>query len=316
MENIKPPLIVITGPTASGKTAVSISLCKKVGGEVVSADSMQVYRGMDIGTAKPDIAEQSGICHHMMDVLDPNEHATASQYGHMAKRVINDIIHRGKKPVVCGGTGLYIDALTRPMRFSAPGDEELREELKAIALEPNGRRKLHDMLAQCDINAANKLHENDVRRVIRAIESFRLTGKTQNELAMEDSLAQGDYREILFALEWPRDILYDRINRRVDCMIENGLIDEVRSLIGNGLASDSTAMQAIGYKEIVQALAGRCDMSEAVDSIKQASRNYAKRQLTWLRRDGRVHFISAQNRSADEIANEMIGICRKEGILE
>ena len=315
MENIKQPLIVITGPTASGKTAVSIELCKKLGGEVVSADSMQLYRGMNIGTAKPNREEMQGIAHHMFDVLDPNDHATASQYGAMAKDAIREIAGRGKMPVVCGGTGLYIDALTRPMRFSAPGDEALREELKSIAAKTDGRRELHDMLEKCDPAAAAKLHENDVRRVVRAIESYRLTGKTQAQLAAEDAETEGDYREILFAPEWPREILYERINRRVEIMLQNGLIEEVRELLKNGLAKDSTAMQAIGYKEIVQALAGRCEISEAIESIKQASRNYAKRQLTWLRRDGRVHFIQAMHKSAEMMADEIVGICKNEGVL-
>jgi len=316
LENIKPALIVITGPTASGKTAAAVAMCKKIGGEVVSADSMQIYRGMDIGTAKPTPEERRGITHHMLDVLDPHEHATASQYGAMAKAVISDIYKRGSTPVVCGGTGLYIDAITRPMRFSAPGDELLRDELKALAAKPDGKAVLHGMLAECDPEAANKLHENDVRRVVRAIESYRLTGKTLSELAAEDSGAEGGFREIIFAPEWPREVLYERINRRVDLMIKDGLIEEVRALLRNGLSPDTTAMQAIGYKEIAYALAGRCEMSEAIESVKQASRNYAKRQLTWLRRDGRVHFINAQHKSADMLADEMLSICRKEGILE
>lgn len=315
MENVKPPLIVIAGPTASGKTAVSIALCKKIGGEVISADSMQIYRGMDIGTAKPDAQEQAGIAHHMLGVLPPNAHATASDYGKMARQAVQEVRSRGRMPVVCGGTGLYIDALTRPLRFSAPGDGTMREELKAIAAGENGRRTLHNILEQCDPQAAQKLHENDVRRVVRAIESFRLTGKTQAELAREDAQAEGEFREILFAAEWPRDVLYTRINQRVDCMIERGLIDEVRALLKQGLGPDSTAMQAIGYKEIVLALSGRCTVAEAIDLMKQASRNYAKRQLTWLRRDARVHFLPAQGRSADDLADEIIHICCKEGIL-
>lgn len=316
MENMKPSLIVVTGPTASGKTAISIAICKRIDGEIVSADSMQLYRGMDIGTAKPNMAEQDGIRHHMLGVLDLSEHATASQYGDMAKAAISEIYDRGKIPVVCGGTGLYIDAITRPMHFSAPGNDALREELKAVADQPNGRRKLHNVLVELDPEAAQKLHENDVRRVIRAIESYRMTGKTLQELASEDNGAKGEFREILLAPQWPRDILYSRIDRRVDRMIESGLIQEVQSLLKQGLSSNSTAMQAIGYKEIVQALTGQCSMSEAIDRIKQASRNYAKRQLTWLRRDGRVHFIPAEENDTSQIAEEMIDICRKEGILK
>ncbi|MDO4739562.1 MAG: tRNA (adenosine(37)-N6)-dimethylallyltransferase MiaA [Eubacteriales bacterium] len=315
MENVKPALIVVTGPTASGKTAVSIELCKRIDGEVVSADSMQLYRGMDIGTAKPDLLERAGVPHHLLDVLDPREHATASQYATLAKEAVQSILARGKMPVVCGGTGLYIDALTRPMRFSAPGDERLREELHAIAAKPDGRAQLHAMLREVDSAAAEKLHENDVRRVVRAIESYRLTGKTQKELAEEDALLEGDYHEILFAPLWPRDALYARINQRVDRMIEQGLVEEVRGLLRAGLDPSCTAMQAIGYKEIAFALSGRCTMAEAVDAIKQASRNYAKRQMTWLRRDQRVRFLNAEGKPAEALAEEMIGICRKEGIL-
>jgi len=315
LENVKQPLIVITGPTASGKTAVSIGICTQIGGEIVSADSMQLYRGMDIGTAKPTLQERCGIAHHMIDVLEPTDYATASQYGAMARNAINTIRKRCKEPIVCGGTGLYIDALTRPMRFSAPGDETLRDELREIARKNDGRYELHSMLQKCDPVAAEKLHPNDVRRVIRAIESFRLTGKTQAQLAEEDAQAEGDYREILFALDWPRDVLYSRINRRVDEMIKNGLVNEVRTLIENGLSPESTAMQAIGYKEIAWALSGRCTMNDAIEQIKQASRNYAKRQLTWLRRDGRVRYISAPERTPCSIAEEIIDICRKEGLL-
>lgn len=307
---------MITGPTASGKTAVSIELCKLIGGEIVSADSMQIYLGMDIGTAKPDMTERQGIIHHMIDILPPDGYATASQYGQMAKSAVSDIRSRGMIPVVCGGTGLYIDALTRPMRFSAPGDEAMREELKMIAAQPDGRRRLHDMLRACDPDAANKLHENDIRRVVRAIESYRLTGKTQAQLSAEDAQHEGEYREILFAPDWPRDTLYARINQRVDGMMKHGLVDEVRELLAKGLAKDSTAMQAIGYKEIVWALEGRCTMAEAVDQIKQASRNYAKRQLTWLRRDGRIRFIDASGKSPIEMAKEISCICRKEGLLQ
>lgn len=315
MENVKPPLIVITGPTASGKTALSIELCKKIGGEIVSADSMQLYRDMNIGTAKPDLHEQDGIPHHMLSVLSPNDHATASDYGKIARQAVNDILSRGAVPVVCGGTGLYIDALTRPMRFSAPANEALREDLKALAMQDGGRRKLHDMLAECDPQSARKLHENDVQRVIRAIESFRQTGKTLAVLAQEDMQTEGDFLEILFAPEWPRDVLYARINARVDRMIANGLVQEVHALLDNGLRAESTAMQAIGYKEIAMALSGRCSMEEAIDLIKQASRNYAKRQLTWLRRDGRVRFLPAQEYSCAQLSDMIITICRKEGIL-
>ena len=315
MENVKLPLIVIAGPTASGKSAIAMEICRRVGGEIVSADSMQLYRGMDIGTAKPTPAERAEVPHHMLDVLAPTEKATASEYGIAAKQCVREILSRGKTPVLCGGTGLYIDAVTRPMRFSAPGDEALRAELHAITDGPDGRRVLHDLLAREDPEAANKLHENDVRRVVRAIESVRLTGMTQAELIAADEARTGEFREIVFAPEWPREELYRRIEARVDEMLRRGLVREVQALLDTGVTADMTSMQAIGYKEIAAALRGLSTLEDAVSRIKQGTRNYAKRQGAWLRRDGRVRWISAPGRGSGDIAREIIAVCQREGIL-
>jgi len=301
----KEKLIVIAGPTASGKTAAAVELCKLIGGEVVSADSMQIYRGMDVLSAKPTAAEMDGIPHHMLGIADPKEKFSAAKYRDMAKEIISGIIARGNMPVICGGTGLYINAVTRPMEFSEKCDETLRKELLAMADMPGGREKLHGILKEIDPEAAYKLHPNDVRRVTRAIEVFRLTGVTQSEQARIDAQREGDYDESFFALSWPRDVLYERINRRVDIMLENGLVDEVRALRRDE-ENHPTALQAIGYKEIAAALEGRLSMQEAIVLVKQLSRNYAKKQMTWFQRDDRCVWIEAQDKTAAQVAVEMI----------
>lgn len=300
----KPELIVVAGPTASGKTACAVELCRLIDGEVVSADSMQIYRGMDVLSAMPTAEEMKGVPHHMLGIADPSEKYSAAMYRERANEIIADIHARGKRAVVCGGTGLYINALTRPLSFSERSDEKLHDELMAMADEPGGRRKLHDMLAEVDPESAARLHENDVRRVVRAIEIYRLTGITQTQQAKLDAQREGDYNETIFALDWPRDVLYSRIDRRVDMMLEAGLVDEVRRLMADS-ERYPTAAQAIGYKEIAAALMGRMTMAEAVIYVKQATRNFAKRQMTWFRRDDRTVWIPAQGRTALEIAGEM-----------
>ena len=299
-------LIVICGPTASGKTAVAVELCLAVGGEVISADSMQIYRGMDTGTAKPTGEEMRGVPHHMLSFMPPNESCSAALYREKAIRMIEDVASRGKVPVVCGGTGLYIDALTRPLGFSAQSDEGVRGPLEQIAAQPGGKERLHAMLREADPESAARLHVNAVRRVIRALEIFRLTGKTLTEQRALDRTREGAYRGRLFGLSWPREALYRRIDCRVDQMMAEGLPDEVCRLVEEGLSVRATAMQGIGYKEIARVLAGECSMDEAVERIKQATRNYAKRQLTWFRRDERVVWIEAEGRSALDISREIL----------
>lgn len=299
-------LLIICGPTASGKTAVAVALCRALDGEVISADSMQIYRGMDIGAAKPTPEEMRGVPHHLLDIVDPGESFSVAAYRERAVKAIEDVLARGKTPVVCGGTGLYIDALTRPMGFSAQGDESVRRPLEEIAAQDGGKETLHGMLRDVDPESAARLHVNDVRRVIRALEVFKLTGKSLTQLMAEDRERHGAYRGKLFGLSWPREELYRRIDMRVDLMIEDGLVREVETLLGNGLSDRSTAMQGIGYKEIARALAGDCPMEYAVSRIKQATRNYAKRQLTWFRRDERVVWIEAEGRSAEDISQEIM----------
>ena len=307
----KPLLPVVAGPTASGKTACAVALCKLADGEVVSADSMQVYRGMEVLSAVPNEGERRGISHHMMGVIDPAERYTADAYRADAKACIAEIYGRGKLPVMCGGTGLYINAVTRPMSFSQQSDETMHAELMAMGETPEGRRKLHHMLKAVDPDSAARLHENDVRRVSRAIEIYRLTGLTQTEQIRRDKERPGDYHEIIFAPDWPRDELYDRINRRVDEMLAQGLVDEVRRLMADE-NSHPTAVQAIGYKEIAAALRGETSMEKAICWMKQATRNFANRQLTWFKHDERVIWLPAMGRTADSLAEEMYEKIRDE----
>ena len=301
---LKPVLPVVAGPTATGKTACAVMLCGLIGGEVISADSMQVYRGMAVLSAAPTPDETRGVPHHLIGFVDPSSRYTADAYREDAKRAIAEVIERGRQPVLCGGTGLYINAVTRPMSFSMQSDEAMHAELMAMGETAAGRRALHDQLRAVDPESADRLHENDVRRVSRALEIYRLTGVTQTEHTRRDRMRQGDYREILFALDYPREVLYRRIDRRVDTMIEAGLVDEVRRLMADESAHP-TAMQAIGYKEIAAALRGEIGMDEAVRWTKQATRNLAKRQLTWFRHDDRVIWLNAIDRSAESLAQEM-----------
>lgn len=298
-------LPVVAGPTASGKTACAVELCRLIGGEVVSADSMQIYSGMGILSAAPTADETAGIPHHMIGCVDPVSSFSADAYREVAKACIADIAARGSVPVLCGGTGLYIDAVTRPMSFSSQrSDEAMHRRLMEMGETPEGKRRLHDMLRQIDPASADRLHENDVRRVSRAIEIYRLTGVTLSEHNRLDRQRQGDFREIIFAPDWPRDVLYRRIDARVDKMLENGLVDEVRALM-NAEQQHPTALQAIGYKEIAEALRGEITMEFAVYLTKKASRNLAKRQLTWFKRDSRVIWLEAEGETAHSLAIRM-----------
>ncbi len=298
-------LPVVAGPTASGKTACAVALCQLIDGEVISADSMQIYAGLEILSAAPTQAEMAGIPHHMIGCMDPASSYSADAYREDAKACIADIASRGKVPVLCGGTGLYINAVTRPMSFSSQrSDEAMHRQLMEMGETREGRRKLHDMLMHIDPESARRLHENDVRRVSRAIEIYRLTGVTLSEHSRLDMQREGDFREIIFAPSWPRETLYRRIDARVDEMLEQGLVEEVRKLMASE-QRHPTALQAIGYKEIAAALRGEITMEHAVYLTKKASRNLAKRQLTWFRRDPRVIWLEAEGESAGALAAQM-----------
>ncbi len=278
------PLVIIAGPTASGKTALSVELAKRLNGEIVSADSMQIYKFMNIGTAKPSQEEMQGIPHHIIDIVDPRENFSLSDYTQIAHKTIADIYRRGKLPVMVGGTGLYIDTVAKNITLGdVQGDEKVRRELEEFAAV-YGNKALHDLLKECDPESHAKLHVNDTRRVIRALEVFRATGKTIGEHNRESRKTPSIYKTIRFMIGWDREILYDRINRRVDIMLEQGLIDEVKTCLDMGIDCNNTAMQAIGYKELAEYLRGESSLEDAVEKIKMESRRYAKRQISWFKR--------------------------------
>lgn len=285
-------IIAVAGPTASGKSALALELCKRLDGELISLDSMQIYRGLDIGTAKPTKAEQAEVRHHMIDICEPTENFSAAEFAERAHKVIADVQSRGKKAVLCGGTGLYLDTVLGRLDFGEiESDEKLRGELIAFA-EKNGADALHERLRGIDPQAAEKIHKNNVRRVARAIEIYELTGKTKTEHDRE-AISDSPYESLIIGLDYDdREVLYSRINRRVDAMIEAGLEGEVRSLVSRGLLSaESTAGQAIGYKEMLGYIAGDCSLGDAVEKIKLGTRRYAKRQLTWLRRNQDINWL-------------------------
>ena len=291
MDSVKPNIIVICGPTASGKTALSVALASELGGEVVSADSMQIYRRMDIGTAKPTLEERMGIPHHMIDVAEPEENYSVARYVSDAIPVVDDIIARGKIPVVAGGTGLYIDNLIAGREF-APFEETcgLRESLQN-RVKTEGLPVLLEELRQVDPEAAQRLHPNDEKRIIRALEVWLSTGKTITQHNIETQSVPPRYHPLIIGLDFEeRDHLRRRIDLRVDEMMERGLEQEIRQLLADGVPSHCTAMQAIGYKEIVSAILQGRPVSEGVEEVKLRSRQYAKRQLTWFRRNPSVHW--------------------------
>ena len=310
---MKKEFIAVTGATASGKTALSVEIARRLDGEVISCDSMQIYKGMDVGTAKPTIDEQRGIPHHMIDILSPDEDFSAGDYSAKAGDIISDIIDRKKVPVMCGGTFLYLDSMTKVSALSdSEKDENLREELKKFAAE-NGNAALHNMLSEIDPEAAEAIHENNVKRVIRAIEIFRTTGKTKTWWDEKSRESEPPFHAHIIVIDYnDREILYDRINRRVDIMMENGLEAEARVLYDKGYLDEKySASQAIGYKEFIPYFKGEAVLTDVVSEIKQSSRNYAKRQLTWLKRYKDSVRLTADRedgsvKSASELADEAL----------
>ena len=302
----------ICGPTASGKTALAIEVCKRLSGEVVSCDSMQLYRGMDILTAKPTKAEMASVPHHLIGEVEPTRKFNASEFISLAEKHIGDIESRGKLPVLCGGTGLYIDALTKGIRMSVGANEEIRSRLIAQSEKVGGARELYEELMRVDPLSAKKYDPNDTRRVIRSLEIYFATGKPRSVSEQLDAEQPDKYRAVLFAIKWDRDTLYERINKRVDIMLEEGLIDEVRSILARDEAYNETAAQAIGYKEIKAGLMGEISMEEAVEQVKINSRHLGKRQETWFKRDKRVTWVEVKDRTMDSIADEVTGIITKD----
>ena len=284
-------IICIAGPTASGKTALAVELAKELNGEVVSCDSMQVYRRMDIGTAKPSLEERKGIAHHMQDVADPNEDFSVSRYCEMASPIVDDIVARGKTAIIAGGTGLYMDALIRGNDFAPCPSTGRREELEEKA-EREGMEPLMAWLQQIDPEAAGRLHLSDRKRIIRALEVYLETGETITAHNMKTQAIPPKYTPLWLGIDFAeRSELYRRIDLRVDVMLQMGLLDEIRQLLAEGISADCTAMQAIGYKEFVAALRGEGTVAEAAAMVQQSSRRYAKRQLTWFRRNKNMRWL-------------------------
>ena len=281
----KPALVVIAGATATGKSDTAIEAAKRIGGEIVSADSMQVYRGMDIGTGKVMPQEMQGVPHHLIDVCGPDDAYDLARYAADASEAIRGILERGRIPILCGGTGFYIQAVTKGIAFDeASPSEELREELLEEA-RTEGNEALHRRLGEVDPVSAAAIHPNNVKRVIRALEYYRLTGSPISEKNAREKTQESPYHVISFLIELPRPELYRRIDLRVDRMMEDGLVEEVRRLAGCGLTKKDVSMQGLGYKEILAYLAGECTLEEAVYILKRDTRHFAKRQLTWFRTD-------------------------------
>ena len=288
---MKKPLLVLTGPTAVGKTELSIKLAKALNGEIVSADSMQVYRHMDIGSAKITKEEMQGVPHHLIDVLEPWEEFHAAAFQRMAKEALEDIYSRGRLPIVTGGTGFYIQALLYDVNFS---QEEtggaLRQELERLAAE-KGPEYLHGLLQEADPEYAALVHANNVKRVVRALEYCRNTGKTMSEHNRQEHSRSSPYHFLYYVLHTDRQALYQRIDRRVDRMMEQGLVEEVRRLKEMGCTRAMTSMQGLGYKEILDYLSGACTLEEAVYVLKRDTRHFAKRQITWFKRERDVRWL-------------------------
>ena len=301
-------LICIAGPTASGKTALSIALAKELDGEIVSCDSMQVYKRMDIGTAKPTLEERENIPHHMLDVAEPWEDFSVSKYCEMASPIVDDILARGKTAIIVGGTGLYMDSLIKGNDFAPYPATGRREELERLAAE-KGIEAVIEQLREVDPESAERLHPSDQKRIIRAMEVYLETGISITEHNRRTQAIPPKYHPVWFALEdADRQTLYDRIDKRVDIMLRDGLIEEIKSLLNEGIPEKCTAMQAIGYKEFVDALDGKISMAEAADQVRQSSRRYAKRQLTWFRRNPKMHWLV---RNADTKMDKIIADARQ-----
>lgn len=314
---MKKPLIVLTGPTAVGKTKLSIALAKAVNGEIISADSMQVYKYMDIGSAKIREEEMQGIRHYLVDELLPEEEFHIVRFQQMAKTAMEEIYAKGKIPILVGGTGFYIQAVTRDIDFTeAEQDDGYRKELEALASE-KGNEYLHRMLEKVDPKSAEEIHANNVKRVIRALEFYHQNHTPISSHNQEQKEHTSPYNLVYFVLNAPRELLYERIDKRVDEMLEEGLVDEVRRLKEMGYHKGMVSMQGLGYKEILSYLEGEYPLEEAVRILKRDTRHFAKRQLTWFRREPEVTWVNKDEFDYDEpkALEYMLNICREKEIL-
>ena len=309
------PMVVLTGPTAVGKTELSIQLAQKLDGEIISADSMQIYQKMDIGTAKIRKEEMDGIPHHLIDVLDPSEEFNVARFQEMAKEALAGIYRRERIPLIVGGTGFYIQGLLCDIDFTKEEqDFRYRENLQKKAKE-EGAQAIHKMLQAVDPASAQKIHPNNIKRVIRALEFYHLNGRKISEHNEQESRKESPYRFAYFVLNQNRTTLYERINHRVDLMLEAGLVEEVRRLKEAGYGKNLVSMQGIGYKEVLDYLDGKMTLEETADQIKKDTRHFAKRQLTWFGREKEVIMIDKDKyETEEEILEHMLGILKEKGI--
>lgn len=315
---MKKPLVVLTGPTAVGKTKLSISLAKALNGEIISADSMQVYKYMDIGSAKITEKEMDGVPHHLINVLSPFEEFHIVRFQELAKKAMEDIYNRGKTPVFVGGTGFYIQAIIKDIDFTeGEEDKQYREELSRLAAE-KGNEFLHEMLQEVDKKSAEEIHANNVKRVIRALEFYKENGFPISQHNEEQKQNETPYNLAYFVLNAPRELLYERIDRRVDEMMESGLVEEVQKLKDMGCHREMTSMQGLGYKEILSFLDGEVPLNEAVRILKRDTRHFAKRQLTWFRRESDVIWVDKDKFAFEDekILEYMLSVCRERKIIE
>ena len=304
--SMKKPLIIITGPTAVGKTSLSIGLAKAIGGEIISADSMQIYKYMNIGTAKIMPNEMNGVPHYLIDELEPDEEFHVVRFQQMAKKAMEQIYSNGHIPIIVGGTGFYIQALLYDIDFSeAEKETAYRKELERYAKE-HGNAALHQKLREIDSVSAEKIHQNNVKRVIRAIEYFEQTGEPISKHNEEQAKKESPYNFLYLVLNQERSILYDRIDKRVDQMMEQGLEQEVKGLLDAGYSKDLVSMQGLGYKELIPYFQGEISLEEAVYILKRDTRHFAKRQLTWFKREKEVHWLSKQEYQTEEQLLETI----------
>lgn len=303
----KDKVIVICGPTASGKTALSIELAKKVNGEIISCDSMQIYKDMNIGTAKPTIEEMQGIKHYLLDFVSPNERYSVADFKKDAKNAIKEILSKGKVPIIVGGTGLYLDSLIYEIEYqNIEFDENYRKKLEQ-EVEEKGLEELYDKAKKIDPVAIEKISKNDKKRILRILEIYHATGKNKTEQEIESRKNEVEYDYKVYAISWDREELYARINKRVDLMIEQGLIDEVKNILQK-YEQFPTAMQGLGYKEVVDYLQGNCTKQEMIEKIKMETRRYAKRQMTWFRKNKQTIWIQGNNSIQNNINIILEGI--------
>ena len=300
------PLVILVGPTAVGKTAASIGLAKALNGEIISGDSMQIFKGLDIGTAKITKEEMQGVPHHLIDIKEPWETFSVAEFKRLADEASADIHDRGKMPIIVGGTGFYINSVLYEYHFGeADTDEAYRAELEQYA-EAHGNEALWNILQEKDPDSAAKLHSNDIKRVIRALEVLHVTGIPASERQSTVDKQTMRYNAVYIALNMPREVLYDRINRRVDIMIQDGLEAEVRTALANGVAQDALSMTSIGYRQMIQYFNEEISFDRAVELIKRDTRHFAKRQLTWFRHDPNIQWVDKQGKTDEQIQQEIL----------